>query len=88
MVEHFGLPERGKLKLSFAIIQQCFFKLENDDIREAITDPRIAKNFVTRFHRWYNQYDHDDSFSPSCRGEIQDIKDAIQAEIDDDPNSI
>ena len=86
MQEHFNLPPRGKVKLSLAIIQRCFYSLENQDVREVVTDPRIAKNIVTRFHRWYNQYDHDDSYSPSCRGEIQDIKDAMLAEIEDDPN--
>ena len=31
-------------------------------------------------------YDHYDSYSPACRGEIQCIQDAIQDEVADDPN--
>lgn len=83
-MEHFGLPDRGEKKISLNLIQTMFYRLENEDIRECIVDPRIAKNFITRFHRWYNKYEHDDSYHPACRGEAVDIGELLAEELAED----
>ena len=80
--EKFNLPPRSEgMKLSLALLQRMFYALENHDVRECICDNRVARQFVERFHRWYNMYDHDDSYAPACRGEITSIEDALAHEV-------
>lgn len=87
MYEHFKVPVRSEKSplLSLNLLQRIFYRLENDDVREAMCDPRIATAFIKRYHRWYNRYDHDDSYHPSCRREIESIEEMLQFEIDDQP---
>ena len=46
-------------------------------------DPRMASNFTKRYHCWYNDYNHDDSYHPACRHEIESIAEMLQDEKND-----
>ena len=82
MQEHFNLPDRGKMKASLNLLQRMLFWLENNDIREANYTP-TAKAFIKKFYQWYNHYDHDDSYHPACRHEIDSIDHMLADELDD-----
>lgn len=79
MIEHYKIPDRNEdgRKISLTLMTQMFYDLENKDVRECIVDARMARNFIDRFHRWYNFYRHDDNYHPACRHELQSLEEML-----------
>lgn len=48
----------GMCYLNQVYLARCIMHLENEDVREVISDPRIFNNLVSGFWRWYYKLTH------------------------------